>query len=44
MFAFGTSQDQTIHGSEGILKDTNPQDKGKEGISADEQFLQYLKK
>ena len=43
MFAFSTSQDLTTHGSEGILKGTNPQDKGKEGISADEQSLHHFK-
>lgn len=36
------SQDLTTHGSEEILKGTNPQHKGKEGISADEQSLQHF--
>lgn len=43
MFAFSTSQDLTTHGSEGILKGTNPQDKRKEGLSADERSLHHFK-
>lgn len=41
MSAFRTSQDPTTHDSEGILKGTNPQDKGKEEIGTNERFLQH---
>ena len=43
VFVFSTSQDPTTHGSKGIFKSINPQNKGKEGASADESWVQDCK-